>query len=75
MEHLIFSNDSYEMDWLRQDFRYGKVTGPEELEFAAETEQKGDIAYTCVSITNPSDKPYFTNNESIAITFLSLIHI
>lgn len=69
MEHLIFSNDSYEMDWLRQDFRYGKVTGPEELEFAAETEQKGDIAYTCVSITNPSDKPYFTNNESIAITF------
>ena len=46
MEHLIFSNDSYEMDWLRQDFRYGKVTGPEELEFAAETEQKGDIAYT-----------------------------
>ncbi|MDO5423363.1 MAG: hypothetical protein Q4F41_06520 [Eubacteriales bacterium] len=69
MKHLIFSNDPYEMNWLRPDFTYAEVSAPKELEAQVTTEQDGDVVRTVIVLTNRGKKPYFTNRESISIAF------
>lgn len=69
MEHLIFQNDKYEMDWLRQDFPYAKVTGPEEFSYQVNTVRNGDVVRTEICIRNQGTKPYFTNDRDIRISF------
>lgn len=69
MEHLIFQNDPYEMDWIRPDFPYAKVFGPEELSYESQTVREGDEIRTEILIRNDGKKPYFTNREEIRISF------
>lgn len=69
MKKLIFKNDKYQMNWLRTDYEYVKISCPEELECRAETRIEGDLVYTDIIMRNKGKKPYFTNKESIAIAF------
>ena len=69
MEHLIFQNDRYEMDWLRQDFPYAKVTGPKGFSYEETTTREGDVIRTEILIKNEGTKPYFTNDRDIRISF------
>ena len=69
MEHLVFHNDPYEMDWLRQDFAYAKADGPKYLEYESVTSRDGDLVRTEIRIRNQGNKPCFTNAEDIRISF------
>lgn len=66
---IVFQNDPYEMNWLREDFRYGKAEGPAELDFRLENKKEGDIVFTRIEIFNPGSKPYFTDKGSISVAF------
>ena len=57
------------MDWLRQDFPYAKVSGPEEFFYEVNTERNGDVIRTEIRIKNQGVKPYFTNDRDIRISF------
>lgn len=67
LKEIIFKDDKYAMNWLRPEYEYAHVTGPMELTYQVENRQAGDIFYTDIFITNNSEKPYFTNRESIGI--------
>lgn len=69
MKELIFSNDPYQMNWLREDFAYGEVKCPKELRGLAMNRKDGDKVYTKITISNPGRKPYFTDKTSISIAF------
>lgn len=69
MKELIFRNDPYQMNWLRQDFEYAKVTAPKELICQVRNRRKGDCIYTEIQITNQTEKPYFTRKDSLEIAF------
>lgn len=69
MKELIFSNDPYGMNWLREDFAYGEVRCPRELCSQVQTRREGDRVYTEIRITNPGRKPYFTDKTSVSIAF------
>ena len=69
MKELIFSNDPYGMNWLREDFAYGEVKCPKELCGLATSRREGDKVYTKVTISNPGRKPYFTDKTSVSIAF------
>lgn len=69
MKELIFSNDPYGMNWLREDFAYGEVKCPKELCGSVQNRRDGDKVYTEVTISNPGRKPYFTDKTSISIAF------
>lgn len=64
---LVFANDPYGMNWLREDFVYGRVDCPEELSALVENRKDGDTLYTQLTITNKGKKPYFTDKTSIGI--------
>lgn len=64
---LVFANDPYGMNWLREDFVYGRVDCPEELSALVENRKDGDTLYTQLTITNNGEKPYFTDKTSIGI--------
>lgn len=68
MKELLFSNDPYGMNWLREDFAYGEVKCPKELCGSVESRKDGDIVYTKIIISNPGRKPYFTDKTSISIS-------
>ncbi len=69
MKELIFKNDKYRMNWLRDDAEYAKVTCPDELSYTTEHIQNGGTVTTKITLTNTSGKPYFTNAGSIGIYF------
>lgn len=69
MKELIFSKDKYQMNWLRPDFEYAEVNCPADLAYSAEHKNDGDSYSTCICFTNISEKPYFTNIDSIGIRF------
>lgn len=69
MKELIFDNDPYGMNWLRGDFVYGDVKCPKELCGEVKNRKEGDRVYTEVTISNPGEKPYFTDKTSISIAF------
>lgn len=69
MKELIFSNDPYGMNWLREDFAYGEMKCPKELCGSVESRKDGDMVYTKITISNPGRKPYFTDKTSISISF------
>lgn len=69
MKELVFSNDPYGMNWLREDFAYGEVKCPKELCGSAASKKDGDKVYTKITISNPGRKPYFTDKTSISIAF------
>lgn len=69
MKELIFNNDPYGMNWIREDYVYGKVNCPKELCSSIKNRKEGDIVYTEITISNPGEKPYFTDKTSISIAF------
>lgn len=69
MMQLVFQNDPYKMNWLRDDFQYAKVEGPAELEYFTESRREGDVVFTRIKIFNPGSKPYFLDKGSISIAF------
>lgn len=69
MEHLIFQNDPYEMDWIRPDFPYAKAEEPKELSYESRSVPENDLIRTGIVIKNDSEKPYFTNQQEIRISF------
>lgn len=69
MKELIFENDPYGMNWLREDFTYGKVECPKELNCSVENTRNGDTITTRVTVSNPGRKPFFTHKGSISIAF------
>lgn len=69
MERIIFSDDKYQMDWFRRDYEYAQVQCIEELACTTEHRQKGELYETCFRFTNRSDKPVFTDADSIGIRF------
>lgn len=69
MEEIIFKNDKYKMNWFCKEPEYAKVKCPDEISYAAEHTQKGDVITTKITLTNISGKPYFTSVDSIGIYF------
>lgn len=69
MKELVFGHDPYGMNWLREDFAYGKIDGPEELCYSIENMRDRDTITTQITISNPGPKPFFTHKGSIGITF------
>ena len=69
MEKIIFKDDPYKMNWLRQDFDYGKVTGPDMLDYRTVSYEDGDFIYTEIYMTNKGTKPYFSYTGAISIAF------
>lgn len=67
--NVTFSNDKYGMNWFRPDYEYAKVSCTEGLECKAETKKGGDVYRTKFVFTNCSDKPVFTDTDSIGIRF------
>lgn len=69
MEKIIFSGDTYQMNWLREDFVYGEVTCPQGLSAKTVTVREGDQFRTEITITNQTEHPFFTGEDSISIAF------
>lgn len=69
MQKLIFGNDPYGMNWLREDFAYGETKCPEELCCSVKNRKDGDMIYTEITISNPGRKPYITDKTSVSIAF------
>ena len=69
MKELIFSNDPYEMNWLREDYEYGRIDCPGELCCSVESRREEECIWTSVTISNPGTKPYVTDKGSIRIAF------
>lgn len=64
---LIFRDDPYGMNWLRQDYQYGKVKCPKGLDSTVSHRREGDIVYTDIRFRNTTDKPIFTSLRDIGI--------
>lgn len=69
MQKIIFSEDEYQMNWLRPDYTYGEISCPDGLTGCVENSKEGDRITTKIRITNCSGKPVFTTVDSIAIAF------
>ncbi len=69
MDKIIFSNDPYGMNWLRDDYSYAEVQCPADLTYEVKNHQEGDLYFTEFTFTNQSSKPFFTNVDSIGIRF------
>lgn len=69
MNTWIFSDDSYQMNWFREDVEYAKVICPAALTYAVEHTRIGDTLETRIVFTNNSLKPVFTSINSIGIYF------
>lgn len=68
IRELIFQDDPYGMNWLRQDYRYGKVSCPKGLDSTVTHRREGDIVYTDIRFRNITDKPIFTSLRDIGIS-------
>ena len=68
IKEIIFSEDPYHMNWLRDDFPYAKVKVPKELDYQACHTIEGDCIHTEILFTNRGNKPTFTHTGSIRIS-------
>ena len=66
---LIFSGDPERMNWFRTDVEYGSAEYPEELSYEIQNRREGDVLYTECIFRNRTEKPYFTDKNSIRICF------
>lgn len=69
LKEIIFSQDKYQMNWLRPDYPYGSVWCSRELSYKVENRREGDLIYTEIYLTNGGSKPLFTREDSIEIAF------
>ncbi|MCX7715291.1 MAG: hypothetical protein N2171_06160 [Clostridia bacterium] len=66
---IVFSNDKYKMNWLRDDFEYAQVLCGKELDCEVSSERDADLIKTRIMFTNRTEKPIFTSIDSIGIRF------
>lgn len=69
IRELIFQDDPYDMNWLRQDYRYGEVRCPKGVDSKVSHRREGDVVYTDIRFQNVTDKPIFTSLRDIGIAF------
>ncbi len=69
IRELIFQDDPYGMNWLRQDYRYGEVRCPKGVESTISHRKEGDVVHTDIRFRNTTDKPIFTSLGDISIAF------
>ena len=69
MQEIIFTEDVYQMNWLRSDYPYAKVYCPKELVSQVKNHREKDLVITEICLTNQSNKPMFTTVDSIQISF------
>lgn len=69
MKEIIFENDRYHMNWLREDFNYGEVRCPRQIAAEVVNVREGDCIDTEIRLKNISGKPFFSDNDSIGIAF------
>lgn len=67
IKELIFSDDRYKMNWLREDFAYGEVLAIPQLEVHAEHRREGGLWKSTFVIKNVTPHPVFTSLTSIGI--------
>ena len=67
MKEIVFAGEPYGMNWLREDFVYGEVLCPPELEAVSESVWEGEILTTVFSIKNVTEKPFFTSLSDIGL--------
>ncbi len=67
MRELVFRDDPYGMNWLRQDYRYGEVRCPKGVDSMVSHRREGDVVYTDIRFRNTTDKPIFTSLVDISI--------
>lgn len=64
---MIFSDDPYKMNWIREDYEYAKVICPNTLNTSVKHEKSGDQLKTTVSFSNNTEWSIFTSETSIGI--------
>ena len=69
MKEIIFSDDRYEMNWLRSDYTYAEVKSSKKLDIKTEHEVQNDFFKTRIIFENKGKVPVFTTREDIAISF------
>ena len=52
VKEIVFAGEPYGMNWLREDFVYGEVLCPPELEAVSESVWEGEILTTLFYIKN-----------------------
>lgn len=67
VKEIVFAGEPYGMNWLREDFVYGEVLCPPELEAVSESVWEGEILTTVFSIKNVTEKPFFTSLSDIGL--------
>lgn len=67
VKEIVFAGEPYGMNWLREDFVYGEVLCPPELEAVSESVWEGEILTTVFSIKNMTEKPFFTSLSDIGL--------
>lgn len=67
MKEIIFKEDPYQMNWLREDYAYAEVTCPKELECKVDNQKEGDVLRTEITVTNVGNKPFISHVGDIAI--------
>lgn len=69
IKEIIFKEDRYHMNWLREDFSYAAVKGPKELDYQVYHKKQGDCIHTEILFNNRQGKPVFTHTGSISVSF------
>lgn len=69
IRELIFQDDPFRMNWLRQDYRYGEVRCAKGVESTVSHRKEGDVVHTDIRFRNTTDKPIFTSLGDIGIAF------
>ena len=69
IRELIFQDDPFRMNWLRQDYRYGEVRCPKGVESTVSHRKEGDVVHTDIRFRNTTDKPIFTSQGISALPF------
>ena len=65
---IIFSHVVHRMNLLRPDVPYAQVRAPKWLSAVVDTRCNGDVWHTAIHLTNTSDKPVFTHDQTIGVT-------
>lgn len=69
IKEIVFTQDPKKMNWLRDDYPYAEVRCPEEFSWTVHHEHVKDEFVTTIKIVNNSAHPYFTNLDTLAISF------
>lgn len=69
MKEIIFSDDRYEMNWIRPDYPYAEVKTSKRLDIKTEHEVQKDFFTTRIIFENKGKVPVFTTREDISVSF------